>query len=86
MVGQYFEADDVDRALSIIECESGGNPDATNTQTGAAGLFQHLVDYWENRAAAAGWPGADIYDPEANTAVAAWLAYSSGWYHWGSCA
>ncbi len=86
LVEQYFDAGDVDHALSVIDCESGGDPDATNTVTGAGGLFQHLFAYWESRAEAAGWPGADVYDPEANIAVGAWLAYHGGWGHWGSCA
>ena len=85
LVEKHFRAEDVNLALSVIDCESGGNPNATNSRTGAGGLFQHLFKYWDARAEAAGWAGADVYDPEANIAVSAHLVYSSGWYHWGSC-
>ncbi|MFQ5966137.1 MAG: transglycosylase SLT domain-containing protein [Acidimicrobiia bacterium] len=85
LVGQYFNPEDVNLALKVIDCESGGEAAATNERTGAGGLFQHLFKYWDARAEAAGWAGADVYDPEANIAVAAHLVYSSGWHHWGAC-
>lgn len=81
LVAAYFGSE-TDRALCIMSHESGGNPNATNPSSGAAGLFQHLPKYWSDRAAKAGRPGADIYDPEANTAVAAWLQATGGWTHW----
>lgn len=83
LVAAHFAPGDVDRALRIIWCESRGNPGATNSRSGAAGLFQHLPRYWADRSAAAGWGGADVYDPQANVAVAAWLVYrGGGWGHW----
>lgn len=80
-------------ALGVIECESRGDPDAKNPNSTASGLFQHLARYWGptwrgetirggNRAARAGWPGADIFDPEANIAVAAWLLDVAGPGSW----
>ena len=87
LVEAYFAPGDVQRALDVIWCESRGNPDATNTASGAAGLFQHLPKFWAERSANAGWADADIYDPTANTAVAAWLVYSDGgWKHWNPSA
>lgn len=83
LVAQYFP--DVDKALAVMWCESRGDPSATNLSSGAAGLFQHLPKYWQDRSAAAGWAGADIYDPEANVAVAGWLRRTGGWGHW-ACA
>ncbi len=83
LVTQYFP--DPDRALCIMSHESGGNPNATNPLSGAAGLFQHLPKYWgppTDRSGKAGWAGADIYDPTANVAVAAWLRIRDGWGHW----
>lgn len=68
--------------MCVMRYESGGNPTATNQQSGAAGLFQHLPKYWGSRSAKAGWAGASIYDPEANVAVAAWLWSTGGWGHW----
>ena len=87
LVEAYFAPGDVQRALDVIWCESRGNPDATNASSGAAGLFQHLPKYGEERSANAGWAGASIYEPTANTAVAAWLVYSDGgWKHWNPSA
>lgn len=69
------------RFLRIAFCESGGNPSAYN-RSGASGLFQQLAQYWPGRAAAAGLPGADPFDPWANAEVSAWLYASSGSSHW----
>lgn len=85
LVEEYFPASEVDRAIRIIACESNGNPRARNSRSGASGLFQHMPGDWSKRASAAGFPGASIYDPEANVAAAAWLAYEAqggGWQHW----
>jgi hypothetical protein len=85
LVAEYFEAEDVELALRIIACESGGKPDAANPTSSARGLFQHLASAWAERAAQAGRPGADIFDPEDNVAVAAWLVYEGGgWSHWNA--
>jgi hypothetical protein len=85
LVERYFEPGDVDRALAIIRCESGGNPAAANPHSSARGLFQHLASEWPSRAEKAGWEGADILDPVANVAVGAWLAYrGGGWAHWAA--
>lgn len=85
LVATYFPADRVDAALAVLWCESRGDPWATNPSSGAAGLYQHLPRYWADRASKAGWAGADIYDPTANVAVAAWLsAGGSDWSHWNA--
>lgn len=83
IIALFFKPADVDTALKIAECESTLYPDNVNSLSGASGLFQHLPKYWAKRSAAAGWAGADIFDPYANTAVAAWLRYDAGgWSHW----
>lgn len=85
LVELFFDADDVDRAIGIMACESKGDPRARNPYSGASGLFQHMPGYWAERSADAGYPGASIFDPEANVAVAAWLVYdyaAGGWHHW----
>lgn len=83
LVSLFFEDDDVGRALDVIACESGGNPLAKNPRSTASGLFQHLASLWEERSLRAGWEGADVFDPVANVAVAAWLTYEfGGWSHW----
>ena len=87
LVERYFEPGDVDLAMRVMACESGGNPTAANPTSSARGLFQHLGSFWNKRAASAGWTGADIFDPEANVAVAAWLVYhQGGWKHWNASA
>ncbi len=82
VVDMYFSADRVDWALRIIECESHGDPGAKNPTSSASGLFQHLGSLWGERTRAAGWEDADIFDPFANVAMAAWLLETGGPSHW----
>jgi len=84
IIALFFKPEDVDEALKIAKCESTLIVDNVSGRSGASGLFQHLPKYWAERAAAAGWGAdADIFDPYANTAVAAWLVYhDGGWSHW----
>ena len=83
LVSAYFGPGEVERALRVIYCESSGDPGAKNPRSSASGLFQHLARFWTERSVDAGWAGADIFDPEANVAVAAWLVYQGGgWSHW----
>lgn len=85
LVARFFAPGDVDRALAIMRCESGGNPLAKNPRSSASGLFQHLGSEWDRRTYGAGWFQADIFDPVANVAVAAWLVYEGGgWSHWSA--
>jgi hypothetical protein len=84
LVETFFRPEDVSRAIRIAWCESSFNPVNINPVTGTSGLFQHAPDTWAARSSAAGYPGADILDPEANVAVAAWMLYElpGGWSHW----
>lgn len=83
LVEAFFEPSQVNRALAVIGCESGGNPSAKNPHSTASGLFQHLGSLWADRSVQAGQSGADIFDPVANVAVAAWLVNEGGgWSHW----
>lgn len=85
LVSAHFPANKVDEALSVMHCESRGNPNAVNPTSNASGLFQHLPKYWDSRSRQAGIPGANIFDPGANVRVAAWLYKQSyTWGHW-SC-
>ncbi len=85
LIEMFFFPADADRAVDIVRCESQGQPDAKNPRSTASGLFQHLASLWPERATNAGYPGADVFDPVANTAVAAWLAYEGGgWSHWNA--
>lgn len=87
LVEAFFAPADVEQALWVIHCESNGNPNAQNPFSGASGLFQHLPRFWAERSVAAGFAGADIFDPTANVGVAAWLVYDGGgWSHWNPSA
>jgi hypothetical protein len=85
IIALFFNPADVDLALEVSYCESRWDPGATNRSSGAAGLFQHIPRFWAERSTAAGWSGANIYDPHANVAVSAWLVYEGGgWVHWAA--
>jgi hypothetical protein len=80
LVEVYFEPQDVNRAVRIAWCESLFDPNATDVRTGGVGLFNHLPQYWDQRAEDAGFGGADPTDPTASTAAAAWEVYNgAGW-------
>lgn len=85
LVSEHFPSNRVDEALHIIWCESHGDPDAYNPYSGASGLFQFIPSTWASASVSAGYAGASAFDPEANTASAAWLAgeYERlGLYYW----
>jgi len=89
LVEKHFPPELVEDALSVMRCESLGDPLALNKYSAASGLFQHLPYYWPSRSKAAGLEGADIFDPESNVAVAAWLVNRTivvenrePWGHW----
>jgi len=88
LVDRYFAEERVAEALSIIACESNGDPSITNPRSSAAGLFQFVSGTWEHASEQAGFGGASALDPEANVAAAAWLvdysldAGQSAWVHW----
>ncbi len=90
LVSQYFPTERVEEALSVIWCESRGNPAAVNASSGATGLFQFIPSTWGWASPAAGWAGYSATNAEANIASAAWLVQSSldagqsAWKHW-SC-
>ncbi len=85
LAAQFFPAEQLDKAVLVAGCESTYNPSAYNPAGPFAGLFQHSLAYWNDRAAAAGWAGASVYDATANTAVSAWLWARDGWGHWPTC-
>ncbi len=88
LVERYFPEDRVEEALSIIDCESDGDPIARNPRSSASGLFQFLDGTWSGASEQAGFEGQSPFSPEANVASAAWLVeYSIGagaspWAHW----
>jgi len=88
LVAQHFPASRVEEAMSIMDCESGGDPTARNPRSGAAGLYQFLPRTWSHASAQAGVGHLSVEDPEANIAAAAWLTEYSvsrgnrAWSHW----
>ena len=74
LVSQFFPSHRVEQALRILNCESNGDPSAYNPYSGASGLFQFIPSTWATTAHKAGYPDASPFEPEANTASAAWLA------------
>ncbi|MFP3916132.1 MAG: transglycosylase SLT domain-containing protein [Actinomycetota bacterium] len=74
VVAAHFPPDRVNTALSVIQCESNGDPDAYNPYSGASGLFQFLPGTWATVSPRAGYDGASVFDPEANIGTAAWLS------------
>lgn len=81
LVSKYFQPEDVNRAIRVAWCESSFNPTSANPETGGAGLFHHLPEFWPTRAEAAGFSGAEPTDAEANVAAAAYAVYEEG--GWG---
>lgn len=90
LVSQFFPESLVDEALSVISCESHGDPLAYNVYSGASGLFQFIPGTWAWASPNAGFSGASPFEPEANVGTAAWLVQRSidqgndAWSHW-SC-
>lgn len=76
-VALYFPDDQVDRALRVMACESGGNPSAYN-RSGASGLMQVLSSWADNF----GYQPADLFDPDTNLYIASLLYFDGGWRHW----
>ena len=89
LIQTYLKPEDHAWAEEVAFCESSAHPDdvfsfAVNRSSRAAGWFQHLPKFWEERTEAAGITGASIADPVAQVQVAAYLLYetSGGRYHW----
>lgn len=86
LIEKYFKPEDVEKAMRIVFCESSGRSYAVGNNTNGTrdvGLWQFNDDTWA-------WLKPklkikkDRYDAETSTAVASWLVYNDGWYHWNS--
>ncbi len=75
---------DLDTALCVGWRESRYIPTAVNKDSGAAGVYQFMPNLWPWFSSTAGWDGADVFDPVANVAVAAYIVDHFGWYPWHS--
>mgnify|MGYP003154888940 FL=1 len=72
--------------MRIIFCESSGRSNAVGKNTNGTrdvGLWQFNDETWR-------WLKPklkiqdDRFDAETSTAVASWLVYNDGWFHWNS--
>lgn len=72
-----------DYAVSVARCESGLNP--RSVWYGHYGVFQHMLEYWPERAAAYGFRGTSPLNGRANIIVSIRMAHVGGWGPW-SCA
>lgn len=81
--------DQVQTALAVATRESNCRPNAYNKTEvppygNASGVFQILnPGIWEPWSNRCGYGGADVFDPEANVAVAACTVADEGWWPWG---
>ena len=75
LVSTYFQPDQVDTMLCLMQHESGGNPNAQNPNSSAAGLFQIMGFWWDQY-------GGNPYDPETNVALAQVIYDQQGYGAW----
>jgi len=75
LVAQYFQPEQVDTMLCLMQHESGGNPNADNPNSSAAGLFQIMGFWWDKY-------GGNPYDPETNVALARVIYDQQGYGAW----
>ena len=78
VVALYFQPEDVDRAICLIGEESGGDTDARNPSTGAAGLMQ-VMPFW---AKTHGYTYEELFNPGINLWVASQIRDQQGWVAW----
>ena len=76
------EADSSSIWACIIEHESGGNPSAVNSSSGAGGLYQFLVSSWLGYGGGQYAPTAEQATPAEQTAIAYRAQAVSGWWPW----
>jgi hypothetical protein len=70
-------------ALYVAWRESRYRPNAYNAGGGAAGIYQHLVKYWPERAADYGFKNWSPFNARANIMVTMRMVRQYGWAPWG---
>jgi peptidoglycan hydrolase CwlO-like protein len=74
----------LETALCVGWRESRYISTAVNKYSGASGVYQFMPNLWPWFSSNAGWGGADVFDPTANVAVAAYTVAHYGWSPWHS--
>jgi soluble lytic murein transglycosylase-like protein len=74
---------DQHKALSIAWRESRYFTNAYNATGRAAGVYQHLLKYWPERAADFGFADVSAFNARANILVTMQMVRRYGWYPWG---
>ena len=69
-------------ALYVAWRESRYRPSAYNAAGGAAGVYQHLVKYWPDRAADYGFKNWSPFNARANIMVTMRMVRQYGWSPW----
>lgn len=73
----------VDTALYVAWRESRYRPSAYNAAGGAAGIYQHLLKYWPERAEDFGFRDWPAFNGRANIIVTMQMVRRYGWAPWG---
>lgn len=71
------------KALYIAWRESRFRPSAYNAAGRAAGIYQHLLKYWPNRAEDYGFKNWSAFNARANVFVTMRMVLRYGWDPWG---
>lgn len=74
----------VRKALNIAWRESRYQPDAFNPVGRAAGIYQHLLKYWPDRAETFGFPDRSAFNARANIFVTMRMVRRYGWAPWAT--
>jgi hypothetical protein len=72
----------VPTSIRVADCESHFDPSLYST--GNAGVFQHAVQYWPDRAEVYGFEGWSVFNARANVFVTVRMVKAGGWNPW-SC-
>jgi muramidase (phage lysozyme) len=72
-----------DKALYVAWRESRYRPSAYNATGDAAGIYQHLVRYWPQRAEVYGFKNWSPFNARANVFVTMRMVRHYGWAPWG---
>ena len=73
-----------EKALYVAWRESRYRPSAYNPHGPAAGIYQHLLKYWSDRAEDLGFENSSPYNARANIIVTMRMVRRYGWTPWAT--